>query len=548
MQATGEKVSLEELKWQAIESYAVFARLMQDDGYFDPVHEYLCNWTQKHIERMEEEIERKGYCNGRLLFVMPRGSLKSTIVTKHLTVWLTVRRFYKFNDDTTRSLIAGNTYTNSKKKLNGIRGVFDAVDLFKALFPEILPRRGGDNKSKWTDEAASINHRHSLDEETFEVGSLNTALTGRHYNIILEDDTTAPDADEMKQDLTRPSTETIEKAIGFHQAAVPLWVPKGFRLSVVVTTRWAMYDLASFVQENEDYFYFDVPAMRPDGSPMFTSFYDEETLELTKKRVGEYMFSMLFLNKPLDDSLRVFKSTDMQWISKKKVPENGIITIAIDPAISEKDDACETSITVNHHYIDDEGRKFEYWLEDVNGHMLPMPLAEKILALADKYHSESTPVRALIVEDVAYQAALKYILIDLMNKRESIGKRRYPIVPFRSRQNKEVRIEGMQPSFQQKRIYFVKGSLSDQTESQLLQFPMGRLVDTIDSWSMHRKVWRSERYEMPKAPSKEYTEDFETIYEEQTRRRWLEERGSLSGFLADEVIGEGLSPSGKIYY
>ena len=117
----GQQLDREATRDACVESFAVFARLMQDDGYFDPVHEYLCNWTQKHVEDMEAEVERRGSCNGRLSYTMPRGSLKSTIVTKHLNVWLTVRRFYKFKDDGYRTLLAGNTYTNSKKKLNGIR-------------------------------------------------------------------------------------------------------------------------------------------------------------------------------------------------------------------------------------------------------------------------------------------------------------------------------------------------------------------------------------------------------------------------------------------
>ena len=219
MSNTAEKVNLEEVRDACVNSYATFAQLMQDDGYFDPVHKTLCDWTQMHIERLEKEMERTGRCKGRLAYIMPRGSLKSTIVTKHLSIWLTVRRYYKFGDDTLRVMLAGNTHTNSKKKLSGIRGVYNTVELFKALFPDILPT----SDCKWSDESACINRKSAFDESTYEIGSLNTKLTGRHYNVIIEDDTTAPDADEMMEDLTRPSTDTIQKAIGFHKAAIPLF-------------------------------------------------------------------------------------------------------------------------------------------------------------------------------------------------------------------------------------------------------------------------------------------------------------------------------------
>ena len=515
-----------------MESYAVYCRTFQDDGYFDPTHEKLCNWIQRHVERCEQELEEKGICNGRISLTMPRGSLKSTIVTKHFSCWIVLRRYYKFGDDSMRVLLAGNTYTNSKKKLQGIRGMFDTVELFKSLFKEVLPRKGREG-NKWSDESACINRKSSFDESTYEVGSLNTRLTGRHYNIIVEDDTTAPDSSEMEDGMTRPSTETIEKAIGFHQASTPLLVPKGFRFNLVVSTRWAMIDLISYVNDRENYYSFDVPA-ELNGKPLFDCFYDRETLEIIRQRVGDYMYSCLYLNKPIDDSLRVFRSTDMNWIDRKALPKRGSITLAVDPAISEKEDSCESAVTVDFHELRQDGERHQYWLEDLHGHYLPLQLAEKILALADKYDTPETPVRAIIVETVAYQEALKYIIIDLMNKRRGIGKKTYTIVKAK-RGNKKVRIESMQPAFQRKRVHFVRGALSDQTESQLLQYPMGKLVDIIDSWSMHNKVWRSERWDEPELSPKTYVEDFDTVYQELKNRARERASGSAQG-MGQQVV------------
>lgn len=540
-----QKVTPRQARDACVESFDTYCRLMQDDGYYDPTHSKMALWTQAHIERLEKQVVIRGTCDGKLAYVMPRGSLKSTIITKHLNTWLTLRQFYKFGYDGYRTLLAGNTHTNSKKKLQGIRGMFDQVDLFKALFPEVLPKRGRDG-SKWSDEAACINRKSAFDESTFEVGSLNTKLTGRHYNCICEDDTTAPDADEMSTDMTRPSTETIEKAIGFHQASMPLFVPKGFRISIVVSTRWAMYDLIQRVQDEEDYYVFDVPAAI-DGKPVFTCFYDEQTLATIEKRIGSYMFSCLYLNKPIDDSLRVFKSTDMDWVDRSDVPAKGGITISVDPAISEKDEACESAITVNQHVLKGKLRH-EYWHEDLHGHFLPFDLADKILKLADKYDTASTPVVAIIVEQEAYQAALKYIIVNMLNERRDKGEKVYHIVKAK-RGNKAVRIEGMQPQFQQRRIHFVRGALSDQTESQLLQWPAGKLVDIIDAWSMHRKVWRSDMYEEPVDEPQSYVEDFETVYAEQKARKAAQRAGSSQGLSCTmPAMGLGLTSDGKVYY
>jgi hypothetical protein len=543
-QGNQQRLDLQATKQACVDSFAVYARLMQEDGWFDPTHEYLCNWTQKHIEKLEEQLAATGTCNGRLLYVMPRGSLKSTIVTKHLTTWLTIRWFYKHNDSSLRSLIAGNTFTNAKKKLRGLRGVFDDVDLFKVLFPEMLPSK----KNQWSDEGACINRKGSFDEATFECAGTNTKITGRHYNVILEDDTTAPDVDEMKEEYTIPSAETIAKAIGFHKASMPLQVPKGLRLSIIVSTRWAMSDLVSHVQQEEDYNYFDMPATKNgeiDGEPVF-SFYDYETMNVIRKRIGDYMFSCLYLNKPIDDTLRVFRSCDMDWVSKGQVPNTGEISIAVDPAISEKDDACQSAITVNLHHENERKERHEYWLEDYAGRVTPFKLAEKILKLADKYDTEDTPVTSIIVETVAYQEALKYILINMMNLRKKRGVKTYNIVKAK-RGNKAVRIEGMQPAFQQGRIHFVRGAMSDETESQLLQWPNGTLVDIIDSWSMHRKVWQSERFGLPDEPEQEDpVETFESVYAEILAMKEGDKTGLMHNIPTG--IGQGLTPSGQFYY
>ena len=149
----------------------------------------------------------------------------------------------------------------------------------------------------------------------------------------------------------------------------------------------------------------------------------------------------------------------------------------------------------------------------------------------------------------AYQAALKYILINMMNDRRDKGEKTYQIVKAK-RGNKAVRIEGMQPQFQQRRIHFVRGALSDQTESQLLQWPAGKLVDIIDAWSMHRKVWRSDLYEVPTTPEAGYVEDFETIYKEHKKQKEMDRNHSSQGLGTTVAagMGMGLTASGKIYY
>jgi len=196
----------------------------------------------------------------------------------------------------------------------------------------------------------------------------------------------------------------------------------------------------------------------------------------------------MYLNKPLDPSLRTFKDETFHWIHSYEVPQEGYVTIAIDPAISEKDDACDTSITAVRHVLKGGLVPYQYWLRDVNGKFNPMQTVEYALNMAQDLGSN-----LIIVETVAYQKALKYALNDEIVRRGATG---IHVRATNSRQEKKARIFAMEPMFANGRVFFIRG-LSKQVESQLKQFPNGRFVDTIDSFSMHMLVYRGERVATP---------------------------------------------------
>lgn len=458
------QITQDEVRVACKSSYATFCRLMQDDGWFDPVHEDICNQIQTEYERcLVLGIDCK------IAIIMPRGSLKSTVVTKYFPVWRAI------NDPNVRVLIATNTVPNARKKLRDIRSVFESHHVFRSLFPELLPT----TKCRWTDEGAEINRPQAFPEATFENSGMKTKKIGTHYTDILEDDTVAPQDSDMKTDITVPSTEDIEQAIGWHQSATGLLVPKGTRVRLIVSTRWSDFDLIQHVTEKESYKVINVPAVDDSGVSNFPSIYPVEKLEEIKLQYGPYMYSCLYLNRPIDASQRKFHPDWIKqaWITPDEVPEQGYITISIDPAISEKDEACETAITVVQHYVDQGLHPFQYWLSAIHGHY---DIFKQVQILLDLAENQKLPVKALVIETVAYQLALKQVLLDEMVKREV----KFDIVQSDSRSKKAIRIEAMVPYFASGRIKILKG-ISKQVESQLTQFPHGRLVDVIDSFAMH---------------------------------------------------------------
>lgn len=491
----------EQLKDKMVESFPSFCRILQGKNWFDDnVHEDLCNWIQGSIE---EGITNHPEEITKLLIVLPRGSLKTTLCTKLLPAWLNAQDILP--DGTkgcdVRSLIVSNTMPNARKKVQDIRGLYDSHEIFRNLFPEMLPTRD----CRWTNELAEIPRTQKYPDGTYESAGTGTKKVGSHYNCLIEDDTVAPGESDMKMEITAPSQDEIDRGIGFHKAATPLLVPRGFRLRVVVTTRWADEDLAHYVKTYEDYHTFDVPAKSEDGKRLFLSFYKENTLKDLEVQLGPYLFSALYLNQPIEAGLRTFNKDWFQYIDEDAIPTHdannqplkSYRTLAIDPAISKKETACETALTEVLHVI--KGTKaFQYWTKDHHGHMNPLETVNMALDWC-----EERGIGTIIVETVAYQESLKYYLYDEMAKRGI----RVNIVPLKrgAGTGKDARIEAMVPYFASGRIFFVRGNLSPQVESQLIQFPHGRLKDVIDSFSMHMKQSTREK-SLPRPTEAEKTD------------------------------------------
>ena len=346
----------------------------------------------------------------------------------------------------------------------------------------------------WSADRASIARLQQFPEDTFESAGVGTKKTGCHYNIEIEDDTLAPDESEMKKGMTLPSRETMDKAIGYHEAIVPLFVPKGVRISVIVTTRWGEGDIVDHVRTKEHgYIFFDVPAEDPDtGKANFSCLYDTEKLKEIERRIGPYMYSCLYKNNPVDPALKKFK---LDWINRAKMKSKAIhevdfdyVTIALDPAISERNDACESAITVvGHKQVTvtslrgdktvEKKHATQYWLHCSLSHDNPFEICKETLDLAVEYMA-----REIIIETIAFQESLKYTFFNLM---ESEYDERFPIVEFKSRQEKLSRIEGTLVPLFSRECIFLNEDLPEEVFSQLQNFPTSILIDGIDSFSFH---------------------------------------------------------------
>lgn len=449
------------------ESLFFLARAVLGFGDFtDHIHLPVC-------ERLQNaNIRRK-------IIVMPRTWYKSSSVIA-FCIWSAI------NDPNVRILIIQNTFSNATKKLASIRQIFEKNELFRALFPELLPTAN----SKWSSDILEVSRTATHPEGTFEAAGTGTAVTSRHYDIIIEDDTVSPEKDDMSVEMQQPTAAEIEKAIGMHKLCTPLLVNQKKGQIIVVGTRWCEEDLIGWIMSNFDSYEIitravreskeGVPATKEEGGvPAWPEMFDEEVLDEYERALGPYMFATLMMNMPTSASNQTFRRDWVKYFDSVDYTRLVCCT-SIDPAAMGEQGDPDYDVVITTGVDVDYGRV--YVLDYVRERMNPGRLIEVLLQHYEMYR----PVQVL-VEGVAYQRTFKYWAEQVQKQRRIF----FPIneLPkgFTGRAKNDV-IKGLQPFFSNLMI-FMRNHM-DVLERELLAFPAPRgHDDVINALAFQVRFW-----------------------------------------------------------
>lgn len=473
---------LSRLKKKSKEDFYFFAKgILGFDRLSKTVHLPLCRKLQKLMEIK------------RLKIMLPRGWYKTTICSQAFPVWMAIR------NPNVRILLVQNTYTNACAKLRVMDAIFKSSSqfpLFHALFPELLP----DKTCTWKEGSMCVKRTKAYNEATFEAAGTSTQATSRHYDLIIEDDTVAPDQDQLTSEVVIPSKDDIEQAIGYHRLITPLMDDPGTSMNLVVGTRWYHQDLLQWIDENEpDFVRYERAARedskgRPDprGEPAFPERFPPKVLAGLEQKLGPYMYSCLYLNIPQTPDQMAFKP---EWFRFYDVePKKLIVNTTVDPAGDPEDSkgtpdynvvlTTGVDITTGNKYV------LDYWRKRAT----PSELINAIFEAVRKW----SPVKVSI-ENVAYQNTIKhYIKLKMRETNE------YFMVTSPSgahtRKSKNAKILGLQP-------YFASGSVFIRTwmkdlMTELQAFPLGANDDIADALSTQVELWRDVKISTNKKTSR----------------------------------------------
>jgi predicted phage terminase large subunit-like protein len=376
-----------------------------------------------------------------------------------------------------------------------------------------------------------LNRSETFPEGTFDCIGVKGQPTSRHYNLIVEDDTVAPDFDELGQEMLAPTHEDVQKAIAWHRLCTPLLTnPKDDEI-MVVGTRWYEHDLISHIQEKETHYKVIERSCRenaqgesdPRGEVTYPERFDAQTLHEIEQSLGPYFYSTLMLNRPISVGNMVFKP---EWIRyyEQLPPRRSLhvyttVDCATDPELSTtRPDKLDysTVLTAGKDVLSGD----IYVLEYFRARCSP---GEHTAAIFD-HVQRWNPIK-VGYEDIAYQKSLDYWLKDLMRQHQKFFI--LEAVKRQGRKSKETHIMGLQPIFASGSILIRRHH--KELESELLTFPRGQHDDLLDTLAMQTPMWAMTRKAQSKNhPNLQYLNTIEAAIESiRNRQRYANHQDSI---------------------
>lgn len=292
--------------------------------------ELMANPSPEH-----REVAKALVAQENLLFIYPRGHLKTTLVDEIGTIW----QLLKYPND--RILILQASLENAKGIAKQIRRHFQQTERFNKLFPEyhITSSDEAGNILKFSVPCRTVNTR----EESIEIGTPEGALAGRHYDVIR--------ASDLMNEQTTPAPcgsstpEMMRKIIDWYGSTDALLdgrhiSPRAHK--TIDGTYYADGDLYNELVRNDDKNHFRKIIKGVTGKsgawvPVWEAF---NAIELQRKYDSPTMHDALWAANYMSDPLPPEGTSTFrrEWfVEYDKAPDDLIVAITVDPAYTEQD-------------------------------------------------------------------------------------------------------------------------------------------------------------------------------------------------------------------
>lgn len=423
---------------------------------WDACHSELNEWLMQSTKK-------------RKLILMPRGHLKTSI----LTIGLTIQHILK--DPNTTILLANAVWDNARSFLSEIKEYLTSKSKLYYLY-------GKFESYRWNQDEIMVKQRKKANKTpTVSTAGIDKALASQHYKVII--------CDDIVNRQTISTEEQRGKVKKFYSDLLDLLEPDG--TLYLIGTRWHDADLYGGIirDEAEKFDIYTAMATRDgtiEGEVIFPKKFNTQILQDLLLAKGSYEFYSQYFNKCVNADDQQFKPPVRYW---KDLGDNPRHTISVDLAISEKTSADYTVVMDCAVTASNQLCVVEY----CRRRMSPSETIERIFEFVLKYG-----VKKVGIESVAYQRALISILDEEIKKRGIF----FEVVPIHPSKDKFTRTIALQPRWESGNLLLKQGMV--ELEDELARFPVGEHDDLLDALAMQlniiqpvlkkSKVWIPSKY------------------------------------------------------
>jgi len=447
------------IKLQALAKFVYIAKRGLNDLYY--FTKFILGYNQIAVQPHKEWSKQIVPNQRRILFLAPRGHLKTTLIT----IGYVLQRIIKNRD--LRVLLIHAIGKNAKNYLRAIKGHIKGNLLFRACYGNL-----DELADKWTENTIIISRRRAeLKEPTIEAVGIGQEIVSEHADLIILDD-------PVSFGNSRTPTER-QKVIDFFLSLPDILEPGG--QLIIIGTRWHLFDLYGYIIKHnksrfKDYQIVVEKAIIKEGKKeraLFPSKFPLQFLKALKREKGSIKFNLQYLNDVAALKEKMFKEKwfrfyndeDMDKIvtlpdgRKIRFQESLRVFQGVDPATESTDGSAFAHSTIGK---DMDGNR--YLLDYYRGFI---GLDRQIKLIKEK--NDRFKPTIVGIEGNAYQKVLANFFIDRTD---------IPVKSIFHNLDPESRAMKLQPTIENKK-FFIRSSMNYVVE-EFTSFP-GQYNDVIDS-------------------------------------------------------------------
>lgn len=216
--------------------------VLRNPVLYEPLHKPIADWLLDNNWKLQKKM-----------LLMPRGHVKSNIVTVGYCLWRIVR------DPNLRIILASHKDEDAEKFLGTVKWHIKHDDWFREVYPEIRPMPGvGVKPEKWSETQILVERDKAFVEPTVQCMSPGSAVTGRHYMLLIPDD--------IVTEKTVTNELALNKTKTFHALCESLLDPGAKEL--VIGTRYHYQDEYGRIIDTPDIArLYDIKVLRDTKTP-----------------------------------------------------------------------------------------------------------------------------------------------------------------------------------------------------------------------------------------------------------------------------------------